>query len=114
VDRLLIQNFREMTYQQHFNMLLRLVEGGGISACPGVVRALNFWDNPWFSQGHRHETHLSTFQNPPRSYARLPGSHEDPWRSRRDQRAPCQGPQAPGRLSRVASIPNGTAPRRRP
>src|SRR6478752_201035 len=46
----------------------------------------------------QHETHLPTFQSAPRAYARLPGPHEDPWRPRRHQRTPRQGPQAPGRL----------------
>src|SRR4051812_17162671 len=50
---------------------------------------------------NQHETHLPTFQSAPRTHPRLPGPHEDPWRPRRHQRSPRQGPQAPGRLSRL-------------
>ncbi len=42
-------------------------------------------------------------QSPPRPHARLSGAHEDPWRPRHDQRPPRQGPQAPGRLSRLSA-----------
>ena len=45
-----------------------------------------------------NETHLPTFQNPPRPYSRLSGSHEDPWWPRCHQRPSCQGPQASGGL----------------
>jgi len=49
-----------------------------------------------------HETHLPTFKNSPRSYPRVFGPHENPWRSCSHQRAPRQGPQASRSLSRLA------------
>ena len=49
-----------------------------------------------------HETHLSTLQDAPRTHARLSRAHENPWRAQSHQRAPCQGAQAPCRLSAAA------------
>ncbi len=51
------------------------------------------------SPENHHETHIPAFQSPPRSHSRLSRSHEDPRWSRRHQRTPRQGPQAPGCLS---------------
>lgn len=50
------------------------------------------------NQRVQHETYLPTFRYPPQAYPWFPRAHEDPWRPRRDQRAPRQGPQAPGSL----------------
>ncbi len=55
-----------------------------------------------------HETYLSSFQNPPRTRSWLSCTHEDSWWARGHQRAPCQGPQAPGGLTavfRLSTIP---------
>ena len=42
-----------------------------------------------------HETHLPALESPPRPHAWIPDAHEDSRRSRRDQRAARQRPQAP-------------------
>lgn len=49
--------------------------------------------------GPCHETHLSSFQSPPRPYAWLPRPDEDTRRACRHQCAARQGPQAPRGLS---------------
>jgi hypothetical protein len=73
----------------------------------GFCHNLGFCRASWlggllFFWARHHETHLSTLQNPSRTYPWLSGSHEDPWRPCRHQRAPRQGSQAPGRLTRSA------------
>jgi len=52
-----------------------------------------------------HETHVSSLQDPPRTDARLPRSHEDSRGPGRYQRASRQGPQAPVGLSRRSEAP---------
>lgn len=47
----------------------------------------------------KNETHLPTLQDQTRPHSRLFGSHENPWRSCRDQCPSRQRPQAPGCLS---------------
>jgi len=46
-----------------------------------------------------HQTHVPALGREAQANARLPGSHEDPERSRDHRSAPRQGPQAPRRLS---------------
>jgi ribonuclease P protein component len=53
-----------------------------------------------FIESPANETHLPTLENQARANPRFPGSHENPWWPRRDQRQACQRPQAPGSLTR--------------
>ena len=50
------------------------------------------------SSRKHHETHLSAVQSPPRPHAWVPCAHEDARWSRRHQRPPRQGSQAPRSL----------------
>lgn len=59
----------------------------------------------FLSNGRHHETYLPTFGRKTQAHPRFSRPHEEPRRPCRDQCAPRQGPQAPGRLSAPASVP---------
>lgn len=61
----------------------------------------------------QNETYLSAFSYPPQAHARLSRAHENPWRTCRDQCAPCQGPSSPGGISQGLSGGKGFSRRQR-
>ena len=65
-----------------------------------------------FCSGTHHETYLPAFSHPPQTHPWFSRAHENPWRPRRHQCPPCQGPQASGRLIRL--IAPGAPPAARP
>ena len=66
----------------------RIFQPAGLAACGGL------------DQRTDHETHLPSLQSPARAHPWFPRAHEEPRRTRRDQRAAREGPQAAVRLSR--------------
>ena len=72
----------------------------GVMRIPRPAQRSRRWQ-PVATRRIPDETHLPSFQDSPRTHARFSRSHEDARRTRRHQRTPRQGPQAPGRLTRL-------------
>ncbi len=69
----------------------------------------DFTGRPACSCRNHHETHLPSFESPPRTHARVPCSHEDAWRPCRHQCPACQGPQASFSLNNGLPDPRACA-----